>query len=66
MCFWYNESLTMQILNSKGFEILIKDFIGCLDLFTSDFEKERALYAFNGLCKLEANLWPKVRLRSNN
>lgn len=61
MCFWYNETKTMEFLSSnQGYDVLIKDFIGCLNLFTSDFEKERALYAFNGLCKLPANLWPKV------
>jgi len=51
----------MKYLNSnQGFDVLIKDFIQCLSMFTSDFEKERALYAFNGMCKLEANLWPQV------
>ena len=61
MCFWYNETLTMKYIDSqKGYDILIKDLIDCLHLFTSDFEKERALYAFNGMCKLEPNLWPQV------
>ena len=49
MCFWYNPDLTMEVLMEKNLGILIADITNCLPLFTSDFEKERALFALVGL-----------------
>ena len=60
MCFWYNSDLTMRYIIEKKLDVLVVDLTTCLPLFTSDFEKERALYAMNGLIKMDASLWPKV------
>ena len=62
MCFWYNPELAMEYLLANDLIALVQDLTNCLTLFTSDFERERALFALVGLCKMKPDLWPKVRI----
>lgn len=60
MCFWYNPDLVMKYITENNMDILVKDLTNCLPLFTSDFEKERALFSLVGFCKMQPSLWPEV------
>ena len=61
MMFWYNPSLTMNLLNDRGItEDLFKAWFGNVDQLRSDYELERELYGIAGLLTLPNALFPKV------
>lgn len=61
MMFWYDPTLAIELLDKKEYtkgvlEIWFKN----VDIFSSDFEKERELYGIAGLISLPAKYYPKV------
>lgn len=62
MMFWYDPKLTIKLLNKKGYtKGVIETWFKNVNIFTSDFEKERELYGIAGLVSLSSKYYPKVR-----
>ena len=60
MMFWYDPIMAIELLNKRDYtQDALEAWFGNVEIFTSDFEKERELYGIAGIISLPADLYPK-------